>query len=120
MMSELNIQNAILEIKNIDKSQSYWFNYFNTLVSYTNYELAFLDLDNNIVQQYKQTLLGFIFDLNIDIDSQTLIVKTVYLNNLSVLYKLSSNSKILDEINIIKSKYFLNEYNGMETFSNFY
>ena len=119
-ISESSIQNTIIEIKKINSDSPYWFNYFNTLVSYTNYELAFVNNNSKIVKEYIKVLLEFINNLDIDISSENSVVKIVYINNLYILYNLSKDKKILEQINNFRKDFVDYKFNRLKTFSSFY
>ena len=114
-----NVMNELIDLKN-KIWDPYWFNYFNTLVSYTNYELVFLDNDDNLVKEYINTLLDFVLSIEIDLNEYSDVVKTVYVNNLSILYELSWNVLVEQKIKDIENVYLSKEKNWLKTFSKFY
>ena len=119
---QLKLKNVINELPNLENKvwDPYWFNYFNTLVSYTNYELVFLNKNDNLLKEYINILLNFVLSADININLYSNVLKTVYVNNLSVLYKLSWNKVIEQKINDIENTYLNKEKNGLKTFSKFY
>jgi len=119
---KLKISSVINELKNLENYIwiAYWFNYFNTLVSYANYELVFLDKDNDLLKEYIDILLNFVLFIDIDLDSYSDAVKTTYLNNLSVLYQFSWNNFVKQKIKNIEDTFLKKERNWLKTFSKFY
>ena len=120
--AKLKLKNVIDELSNLKNKiwDPYWFNYFNTLVSYTNYELIFVNKEDKLFKNYIDVLLKFISSFDINLNEYSDVVKTVYVNNLSVLYKLSWNETIKENIDYIKKTYLTKETDWLKTFSKFY
>jgi len=119
---KLKLNNVITELDDLKQRmwEPYWFNYFNTLVSYTNYGLVFLDTNDELVKKYIKVLLDFVLSIDVDLSLFSNTVKTVYVNNLSILYKLSWNILIKQKIEEINNIYLSEEKNWLRTFSKFY
>ena len=98
-------ENNIKELDFIidSKRYDYWFNYFNTLVSYTNYNLLYLE-NSELLEKYI-TVLNKLIEINPDLSKFKLSAKIVYINNIIILYRLTWNERYLDYTNLIIEKY---------------
>jgi len=67
---------------------NFYFQYFNTLLSYTNYNLIFMQKDSDLLKKYINIISLHLETIWNDISSYNLSAKIVFLNNITLLNKL--------------------------------